>query len=188
MPKAKHQNAAVSAAVLRVASAKGWQGASLAAIAKEAKIPLATLKKRYASPHEIIPVVIEEMTREALAGAGKVSGSPRDVVFDLLMARFDVLQKNRKAVLSIADAARRDPALACTLGCAVRKSMSATAAAAKLDVPLRSAMTMGLSVVYGLTFLAWRKDNTRDMAKTMATLDRALKLAEKAAELLKPRS
>ncbi|MFA4995400.1 MAG: hypothetical protein WC521_08890 [Bdellovibrionales bacterium] len=180
MPKAKHQNAAVSAAVLRVASAKGWQGASLAAIAKEAKIPLATLKKRYASPHEIIPVVIEEMTREALAGAGKVSGSPRDVVFDLLMARFDVLQKNRKAILSIADAARCDPALARALGVSVRKSMAATADAAKLGASLRPVAAIGLSAIYGLAFWTWRKDNTRDMAKTMATLDKGLRLAEQA--------
>ncbi len=184
MLKAKTNNAKISAAVLRIAATKGWECVTLQAVAKEAKIPLAALNKRFASEHEIIPVIIEEISYKARAAAGKASGLPRDVLFDLLMARFDVLQHHRKAIESISEAAKKDRALACVLARAVFESMAATADAAKLNAP-RAVATWGLSAIYGLAFLAWRKDKTRDMSKTMAALDKGLRLAEKAAEVFK---
>ena len=185
--KRQTQNAKLAAAALILAATKGWQYVTLDAVAKESKIPLTALKKRFSAPHDLIPVIVDEMTREAIATAGIPPGPPRDVFFDLLMARFDVLQKHRKAILSITESARQDHALACTLARAGFKSMAAIVDAAKLDTSPRLVLTMGLSAVYAWAFVAWSKDKTRDMSKTMAALDRALRLAEKATEFLKER-
>jgi AcrR family transcriptional regulator len=184
MPKSQTQNAKIAAAALRLAAARGWENVTFDALAKAAKISPAILKKHFASPNDIIPVVIEEITRETLASAGKTRGSPRDVMFDLLMSRFDVLQKNRKAVLSITETARRDHSLACVLARAVLKSIGTTIDAAKIETPPRSVLIAGASAVYAWAFLAWRRDKTRDMSKTMAALDRALRLAGKISELV----
>jgi len=184
MFKTQALNARIYSIVLRLAASKGWGGVTLQAVAKEVKIPLATFRKRFASENEIIPLIIEEITHQARKDAGRIKGSRRDVLFEYLMARFDILQQHRKAIASIADAARHDHALACVLARAVMESMAQIADVAKLNVP-RAIAAAGLSVIYGFTFLAWRKDKSRDMAKTMAALDKGLRLSEKAAAIIK---
>jgi hypothetical protein len=50
---------------------------------------------------------------------------------------------------------------------------------------LREAMAYtGLMAVYYRALCVWRHDETADMAKTMAALDRALKQAESVAEII----
>jgi ubiquinone biosynthesis protein COQ9 len=184
MPKPQTQNPKISAATLRIAASKGWDGVTLKAVAIDAKIPLKTVAKRFSTESDLIPVIIDVIAHQAQKSAGKTSGSPRDVLFALIMARFDILQHHRKAVLSIADAATKDHALACVLARAISESMAEVAETAKLRAP-RLLAAAGLSAIYGWAFLAWRNDKTRDMAKTMAALDKGLRLAEKAAEILK---
>jgi AcrR family transcriptional regulator len=179
MPKAapKTENAKIAAAALRLAATKGWAGVTCDSLAKEAKLSPSALKKRFAAPHEFVPIIVGEVTREALSLAGNPRGAPHDVLFELLMARFDVLQKNRKGILAMAEAGRRDSKLFCTFLRAVLKGIESTADAAKLSSPPRPILIAGLSAVSAAAFLAWRRDETRDMSKTMAALDRALKLA-----------
>jgi hypothetical protein len=187
MPKAKPQtqNAKIAKGALRLAAKKDWSLVTLEAIAKEAKIPLPMLKKCFFAPHEIVPVIIREVTREALAKAGKTPGTPRDVLFDLLMARFDVMQKDRKAILSINNAMRYDPALSYVLVRTILESLGTMIDVTKLDMSLRSVLVAKLTAIYGWAFLAWSKDNTRDMSKTMAALDQALRLDEKTMKIFK---
>jgi AcrR family transcriptional regulator len=188
MPKTTSvsDNARICAAALRLAATVDWEKTTLDAVAKAAKIVPATLKKRFAIPCDLVPIIAEEIDREAFKAAGKISGTPHDVLFDLLMVRFDVMQKNRKAVLSMESAARRDRNLACALACATWDGAYRIVDAAKLTTPPRVILAAGLAAVYTCAFIAWRKDESRDMAKTMATLDRALRWAGKAAELLTP--
>jgi AcrR family transcriptional regulator len=190
MPKATIQteNAKICAAVLRLVAAKGWKNVTLEAVAKAAKASSASFKKSFATKNDLIPVIIEEIDCKVLATAGNPSNKPHDVLFDLLMARFDHLQANRGAILSIADASRRDPALSRTLACTLWASAQRLAAATKITAPPLPILAAGLGAVHGWAFLAWRRDESRDMAKTMAALDRALKLAGKAVGLFKPRS
>ncbi len=185
--KAQTENAKICASALRLAAAQGWENVTLDAVAKGAKISSTIIKKRFAAPHELVAVIVEEISREALAVAGKPSGTAHDILFDLLMVRFDVLQKNRNAILSIAEAARRDVALSRALTRAVLNGLYSVIDVAALNTPPRPVLAAGLSAVYGWAFLAWRRDESRDMAKTMAALDRGLRLAGKATEVLKRR-
>ncbi|MDR3425786.1 MAG: hypothetical protein P4M13_12070 [Alphaproteobacteria bacterium] len=174
------ENVKICAAALRLAAAKGWEQATLDAIAKGAKLSLAKLKQRFVALPDIAALIVAEITREALAAA-KPAGSAHDVLFDLLMSRFEIMQKNRKAILSIADAARRDVKLSRALARASLQSAYALIDAAKIPAPPRPLLALGLSAVHGWAFLVWRRDDSRDMAKTMAALDRGLRLAGKAA-------
>lgn len=173
----KTEKAKISAAFLRLVARKGWDGVTVVAVAKQAGISPASFKKRFAEPVEIIPLVVDGVTREALAASEAPAGNPHDALFDLMMARFDVLQKNRKAILALADAARRDRPLAIALGRSVWEAIHTTIDAAEINAPSRSLSALGLTAVYGWAFWTWRQDKTRDMSKTMAALDRALKLA-----------
>ncbi len=173
MPKKNpfQENKRLAAAALRLAAARGWDNVTSAAILKEAK-----LKKRALALRDIAGIVVDEATRQALAGRD-VSGSPRDVLFDLMMTRFDVLQEHRKGVLAIAHAARHDRGLACVLARKVLAGMQATAAQARragVRMP-QAVLGAGLSALYGYVFWVWSRDTSRDMAKTMAALDRILR-------------
>ena len=190
MPSSKSSadNAKISAAALHLVAALGWELVTLEAVARRAKTPLAVLKKRFAVSCDLVPLIAEEMDRAALAAVGKIYGAPHDVLFDLLMARFDVLQKNRKAILSIASAARRDKKLSCALARETLEGAYRLINAARLELPPRPVLAAGLAAVYGWAFYSWSRDESRDMAKTMAALDHALRLAGSAAAIFMRRS
>jgi nucleoside-diphosphate-sugar epimerase len=176
------ENAKISAAALRLA-ATGWEKVTLDAVARAAKIAPAALKKRFAAPADFIPVIAAEIDREAFKSAGK-TGAPHDILFDLLMARFDIMQKHRNAILNMQAFAYRDRMLARALACATWDGAYRVIDAAGLETPRRIVLAAGIAAVYGCAFIAWRGDHSRDMAKTMAALDRALRWAGKAAELM----
>ncbi|MDD4617457.1 MAG: hypothetical protein PHW76_10220 [Alphaproteobacteria bacterium] len=177
--------ARICAAVLKIAGEGGWSSVTLDNVAKGARVTLASVKKRAKTPNELVPLIVDGMTLEALAETASPSGDAHDALFELMMARFDVLQEHRAGVLAIADAARRDGALAVALGRAVFRSMSKTVEAAHFDLPSPPIMAAALAAVYGWAFFAWRRDKTLDMSKTMAALDRALKLVGKGVEIVK---
>ncbi|MDR3451111.1 MAG: hypothetical protein P4M15_15435 [Alphaproteobacteria bacterium] len=171
-------NARIAAAALHLAATQGWQAVTLAKIGKAAKTSMEAFKNTAA----LAPVIAEEIDREAFAG--KVSGNTHDKLFELLMARFDIMQKHRKGILSMAEAARHDRALGCALALATGDGIYRLIEAAHIDtLPApRPFVAATLGLVYGWAFLAWRRDESRDMAKTMAALDRGLRYADKAAE------
>ncbi len=125
---------------------------------------------------------------DRIAFAQKFTGSPHDRLFDILMARFDVMQKHRTVIINMAKAARHDRALTLALGRATIDGTYRIIDTAKISNPPRPVLAAGITAIYGWAFFAWQRDTSRDMAKTMAALDRGLRLASKALELLKPRS
>lgn len=183
MPKdtAPSENARIAAAALRLAAAKGWPQVTLDAVAKAARIPVAKLRQRFSASHQFAPIIAEAIDREAFAAAGKTTGTPHDVLFDLLMARFDILQKHRKAIVSMADTARHDRSLSCALTRATIDGIYRLIETSHLTAPPRPVLALGLIPIYGWAFWVWRQDTSRDMGKTMAALDRGLKWAGKAA-------
>jgi len=175
MPKINTQNAKIIRATLDVAARKDWLRVTLGDIAKEAKIPLCELKKRFASPNDIIPKIVEKIEREALRKSGKTAAPLRDVLHDLINARFDVMQQDRNAILAINDAMRSDPSLSYILVHSIMGSLRKMLYAKKLGKTLSSVPVIEASTIYGWTFLAWSKDNTRTLSKTKTALDEALK-------------
>jgi ubiquinone biosynthesis protein COQ9 len=186
----RNENAFIAAAALKLAARAGWVDVTIDAIARETKQSVNLFRKRFVATTDLVPLIAEEIDREAFAAVSG-SGMPHDVLFDLLMARFDVLQKHRKAILSMAEAARRDPRLARALACATIDGIYRVIDAAQADekaIPPRPVFAAGVGAIYGFAFHVWRKDESRDMAKTMAAVDRGLRFAGKAATFIKRRA
>jgi AcrR family transcriptional regulator len=189
MPKAAKPNEdeKLYAAILKLA-AKGWNSVTVAAVAKAAKIAPAKLAARFAEPRDFIPFLVGEVSRKAFDAASQGSGSDHDRLFDALMARFDILQKNRAAFINIADAARREPHLLGALSRALFEMGYELIDAAGTSPALpRPVVAAGLTSIYAWAFNVWKNDDSRDMAKTMAALDRALRLADKATRFVTSR-
>jgi len=178
----------MSEAALRLASKAGWHALTLDGIAKAAKIAPARARNVFRDKNQILPAIVRRMDRRAAAilGKGDARAKPHDRLFELMMARFDALQENRKGILAIVQDCRRDPSLVRLIFPAQMESMRQILAQAGLpskgaQEPLAIA---ALLAVYYRTIWCWYKDNTLDMARTMAALDQGLRYAGKAAEIL----
>jgi hypothetical protein len=169
------------AAFLRVVARDGWMATTPAAIARDAGIPLEQLLAEIGDPFDALAAFQEHVAREAMLGAAS-EGSVRDRLFDGVMRGLDALQPHRGAVEALI--AARDPGVLALAGAKAAAGARRLAAAAGVPVsgfagPLRVA---ALSALFARVFAAWRRDETPDMAETMAELDRLLKDAERVAE------
>jgi len=174
---------------LRLVAARGWEAVTVEAIAKAAKMPLAKIKARCADRKDLLPLLVNFITAESCAALGKPDkkSPPRDRLFEGLMARFDVLQTHRSAIQSIVHAVRRDRSAALLLAKAQLAAMKQTLAFAALDEGRKCAVLKPF-VLYGVylsVLRVWLIDETLDMSKTMAALDRILRYLDRAAILLR---
>ncbi|MDX2027360.1 MAG: hypothetical protein SFW62_01840 [Alphaproteobacteria bacterium] len=175
-------------AALKLAARREWNLLTLEEIARTAKLPLAQVKKLFPGTDAILPAIVGSMDAQTAAAFGKAGpqGAPHDRLFEVMMARFDALQEHRRAILGIIASARRNPKLARPLLPAQLQAMEKMLTLARLKPggPAAPLAAAGLLAVYAFALCSWRGDNSSDMAKTMAALDRALRHAGKAAEIL----
>lgn len=173
---------------LALAAAQGWADLSLKMLARHAKCTLKELEKIFPDKAALLAGIFAWLDEEALKGAGvrDTGEPPRDALFDLLMDRFDVLNDHRAAFASILDSFRPDPQQAFDSLPHLCRAMTATLAAAGLESDgVKGALrVLGLTVVYLDVLRVWKEDDSADMAKTMAALDRDLGRAEQAAGFL----
>lgn len=186
----KEFDKAVVAAVFQQAGLVGWRATTLVEAAQSAGIDdLARLRLRFPGRTAVLlrfGVLADQAALEQLQS----TGSPRERVFDLLMARFDALQQHRGGVLALLTALRTDPALAALLWTATLRSMRWMLDAA--GVPTAGVAGVlrvnGLGAVWAYALRAWERDEGADLPATMAAMDRALDRAMQAEEMLPGRS
>ena len=112
---------AVVQAVFDQAALRGWHDVSLAEAARDAGLGLGRVRARFPSRAAVLLRFGVQADQSALA-AGTV-GEPRERLFDILMARFDALQRHRSGVLALLAALRTDPGTALLLYGATLRSM-----------------------------------------------------------------
>jgi ubiquinone biosynthesis protein COQ9 len=176
----------LSAAMEEIA-AVGWARLSMDAVAQRAKLSLSEVLLHVPTTSHLLARFADHVDRTALKDVNTVdhTQSVRDRLFDLLMRRFDALQKHRPGVVALVNGIMRQPVEAPMLAARLSRSMTTTLAAAGVSTHGLRGMgqVMGLKAVYLSALRAWQKDESTDMAKTMAALDRALGYAERAANV-----
>ena len=117
--------------------------------------------------------------------AGGREGGAHDRLFDVLMRRFDALRPYREALGNILCAEAGDPASALCGLCRLKRSMACMLEAAMLSpTGLRGALRVkALGLAYLATLRVFLRDESPDMATTMAALDRNLARLERLARL-----
>ncbi len=105
----------------------------------------------------------------------------KDMIFEVIMARFDILQKYRKSFINIYNFFKSNPHNSLLISKAFLESMILISNLADLKIKgIRGRiMIKGLFVIYICTFLIWKQDNTKELEKTMTYLDKYLEYAEK---------
>ncbi len=170
-------------AAMRLAAERGWAKISLGEIADEAKVPLSQAVPQIRSKAELLGALSRKVDAAVLAAHGQPAfpdESPRDRLFDVLMSRFDALQPYRAGVASVLRELPSEPALAMTLLPGLDRSMGwmLEVAGISADGPWGQVRRLGLAGVWLATLRVWVRDETADMAKTMADLDARLRQAQ----------
>lgn len=167
-------------AALRLAAQQGWRATGLAEIAGEAGLPLDRAYATCSSKLAILAAFLRRIDRAALAGpAAESDASGRDRLFDILMRRFDALQPHRAALRAILRDSVGDPA-ALLGGPALLRSMAWMLEGAGISTTgWRGGLRIQvLTALYLWVLRDFLSDDSADLARTMAALDRGLRRAQ----------
>ena len=170
-------------AALRLIEQQGWRRLAMASVAAEAGLPILSVYRTFPSRWAIL-CGFSRRIDEAVLAVPLDSGPderPRDRVFDLLMRRFDALQPYRGALEVLSRELPADPVAALATGAGLLRSMSWMLETAGVATHgLGGAVAVKLtSAAYMATVRVWLRDDTPDLAPTMAALDRRLRGVER---------
>ena len=170
-------------AALELAATAGWRDLTMRDVAEASGVSLAELHAVYPTRNAILKAFSVRIDAAVLAGDTGDLGdeSPRDRLFDVIMRRLDVLSAHRKAAWSIIRASLGNPASTLQGLCLTQTSMRWMLEAAGIDAggPVGALRTKGLTLVWLDVLRVWQSDETDDMARTMAHLDKRLAMAER---------
>ena len=109
------------------------------------------------------------------------NSSSKDMLFEVYMARLDILNLHRKSILNIIDNLYAHPKLVITLLPSIIESIIVIATLSNIDVNgLKGiAKIKVLFILYLLIIFSWRSDESASLEKTMTTLDKYLNNIEK---------
>lgn len=170
-------------AALDLAAARDWASLTLRDIADAGGVSLADLHAHFDDKTDILAAFGRDIDRQVLEGLVEPSAdlSIRDVLFDILMDRFDLLNDHRDALVSILDSFLPDPKQALISAPHLVKSMNWMLEAAGEDTTgiLGAVKVTGLTGIYLNVLRTWKQDDSADLSKTMAALDKNLDRSEK---------
>jgi AcrR family transcriptional regulator len=169
-------------AAMSLAAERGWRDLSLAEIAQAAELSLSEVHGEFTSKQAILGRLLRRVDSAVLAEEDRdpAQGSARDRLFDVIMRRFDALQPYKAGLGNVIYDQCRDPLAAL---CALPRlcgSMALMLESARLSAagPIGCLRVKGLTAIYLATLRDWLRDDSEDMAKTMASLDRRLARAD----------
>jgi AcrR family transcriptional regulator len=170
-------------AALALVAAQGWRSVSLAAVAQEAGLPILQVYRLYPSRAAILCGFFRRVDEAVLAAPVEAEPDerPRDRVFDLLMRRFDALQPHRAALDVLRRDLPRDPLTAAAAGASLLCSMRLMLEAAGIPCHgIGGVIAVKLvAAAYLFASHTWARDESADLAPTMAALDRRLRGIER---------
>lgn len=167
-------------AAMRLAVERGWRRVALADVALAAGRPLADLYDRFPSK----TAILEAMARRAdiaVANGGDPAADageqPRDRLFDVVMRRLEYLRPWREGLAAVTRDLRGDPLAGLAALPAARRSLRWMLEAAGMDTAgMRGAVRLkAFAAAYLATVSTWLEDDSPDLTRTMARLDRALR-------------
>ena len=164
--------------------ADGWRDVSCSGIATAAGIDLHVAFVEYRNRYAYVTELIRRTDAAMLVAYDRemVDEPARERMLDVMMARFEAMQKNRALIVALTKAARRDPMLSLHL-----VALSRLTADWFLDIAQISpagigglVRSKGALATYARAFRVWLEDDSDDLTKTMSALDKYLKQGEKA--------
>jgi hypothetical protein len=172
---------ALGEAALTLCAEKSWADVGLLSLCQQAGQNLSACAEAGITRFSVAEYLDQMLDRSMLEAAVDIDeeASTRDRLFDVLMARFDAMQDQRAAWVSILEADAQEPAAG--FARAARRLRTAAWALEAVGVATDSfkvtARVMGLARRLRKIEALWLKDDA-DLSKTMAGLDQTLRESE----------
>jgi AcrR family transcriptional regulator len=169
---------------------RGWHHLSFTELARRADVPLVRVYAELPDRMALLRALGRRLDAQMLdiATADLDGLSPRERLFELMMRRFDAMGPCKEGLRALSRQAAGDLGLIATGLCNVgRLSRWLLDAAETSDGPAaRTVAQKVLGAIYVRVFNVWLDDDTPDMARTLAELDRRLQQAENVARWTHP--
>lgn len=179
MPRKRDPVGPIIDATMQLAAMVGWRNVTLYDIARESGMEVAEVVDAVGSRNGIISQIAARADAAMLAAVDDdwPDEAIRDRLFTLLIARFDSLKPHREGLRAILASLPGDPmgALALMAGPGQRTMRLALESAGVSTSGIGGALRMkALGLAYARTFRTFLNDDSADLSKTMAALDKAL--------------
>lgn len=168
-------------ALMKLAAERAWDQIELPDIAGEAGLTLAQLRALFPSKLAMLGGVTRLVDDAVLAGTSEdLAGEPaKERMFDLVMRRLDAMAPYKAGLRKIVPVIRRDPLALAALNRGAVNSWRYMLASA--GIPTEDALghlrVQGAVLLMARVSETWLHDDQPELSKTMARLDRELKLA-----------
>ncbi len=165
---------------LRLSAEKGWSSLSIADIAYEMDMSRSEMNLYFYDKDDILYALGKFIDSRVMAAEIDIDAPVKDRLFEILMERFDVINEYRDGIKSIISSFKCSPKSLIFSFPHIGKSMAMMLEACGENVDgIRGAIKIaGLSGIYLNCVRVWIDDETPDMSKTMACLDKSLGRAE----------
>ena len=183
-----NQRKKIVIAATALASERAWTDITLSEIAREAGVELKYVYKEFPQRIELVKELLfgEKEAWTYNSDLTNETEPPHDQLVDTIMCYFDHLSQNRAAMQSILRSSIYDPSLSIALLPAYLQMMAwilETSGISSAGIA-GSIRAKGLAVVFFLSLRVWLGDDSSDLGKTMAFLDKKLRSAEQLASLV----
>ena len=172
------ENINIALKTLKLLKKKSWGEIRLETIIKNSKKHKQSIKTKNDLLKNINRYVDYLLKKET---SSIEKSSTKDMLFEVIMARFDVLQKYRNSFLTLFDSYKLKPQKSIILIPSFLESMFLTASLANIEIKgIKGSLTIkGIFIIYIATYLEWMNDTSKSLEKTMTTLDQYLNKASK---------
>ncbi len=172
--------------LMRLAADRPWDDIEITDIAEAAGISLAEFREWFPSKGAVLGAFSRMIDLQVLRErSDDLAGEPaRERLFDVLMRRIDALTPYKRALRRIMAGVRGEPLTLAALNGVALNSMRFMLAAANISTegPLGTLKLQGTVIVFSNTLETWFEDDSEDLARTMARLDRELRRGERVVE------
>ena len=182
----KNESKKIAEVTLNLLEKKTWLKISLDEIKKKSKIK--SFEKFANNKNKILLIINEYFDYKLSIGIKNIENSNnKDMIFEILMIRFDIIQNYRIGVISIYNSFKRNPKDLLFLIPSLLDSVILMISHTKIPYKnFKGQLNIkGVFIIYILTFKIWVKDSNSSMEKTMMALDGYLDQAGKLIKLIK---
>jgi len=172
----------------------GWHRFNFNQLAERAELSLTDIRKIYSDKAGLLDSLNERLDQGMLAVDPEdlVGLPPKDRVFELLMSRIEAMTPLRAGLCRLMKDARIDAKLLAMTACRIDRSLTWLQDVADLPGEKSSSLIAQirrqvqrriLGAVYLQVLMTWSNDDSGDLSKTMAELDKQLRRVERLAGL-----
>jgi len=169
-------------AALKRAATHGWRNLTMVELSADTGLSLNQIHAVYRNKAQILQGYVHRLDHSVVDGyEADESDTTRDRLFDLMMSRFDGMNDHKEAVKEIINQAANEPDTLITGGYGLLCSMRRMLRAASVSVDGCHGMmkVQALGLIFACTSRTWLDDESDDMSRTMAKLDKYLAQAER---------